>query len=299
MKIGIVGAGAVGGQFGGMLARAGSEICFLARGRTLEKLREVGLTLIDAAGNRSTVQVPAANSFAELGGVDVVIVATKALPGQETFPGVPPGTPIVTTQNSVEVPYLAARRFGAENVLPGVVRGFMIHHGPAEVEFRGGPLSLNLGTFHRDSHHVETAAELAAEFNRAGIDAQYLPDVWVDVWAKAMFVTTFGALGAAAGKPLGYLRTELRSSLENLMSEVAEVARGHQVSLPDRAVAQTMAFADDMAAASTSSMQRDYAAGEASELDAQVGAIRRMGAAAGVDTPLHDLIHGVLAARGS
>lgn len=299
MKIGIVGAGAVGEQFGGMLARAGSEVCFLARGSTLAKLRETGLTLIDAAGNRTTVQVPAAASFAELGGVDVVIVATKALPGQETFPGVPAGTPIVTTQNSVEAPYLAAREFGAEQVLPGVVRGFMIHHGPAEVEFRGGPLSLNLGTFHRDSPHADTATELAAAFNRADIRSRHLPDVWVDVWAKAMFVTTFGALGAAAGKPLGYLRTELRGSLVALMSEVEAVARGHQVLLPEQVVSETMAFADDMAATSTSSMQRDYAAGEPSELDAQVGAIRRMGVAVGVATPLHDLIHGVLTARAS
>lgn len=294
MRIGIIGAGAVGGYFGGRLAQADKDITLLARGRTLEVLRADGLTLIDAAGT-TTVRVPAVESFAEVGGVDVVIVATKALPSVDTFPGVPAGTPIVTTQNSVEVPYLAADRFGAGNVLPGVVRGFMIHQGPAVVEFRGGPLSLNLGSFHGGDSAL--GRQLAADLTAAGIPGTWFGDIWLDVWEKAMFVTPFGALGAAAEQPLGYLRTELRSSLEKLVREVAVVARAHGVPLSAAAVATTMDFADAMDAAATSSMQRDFLAGAENELEAQVGAIRRMGAQVGVQTELHDLLHGILNAR--
>ncbi|MGP6172754.1 2-dehydropantoate 2-reductase [Corynebacterium sp. A21] len=297
MRIGIIGAGAVGGYFGGRLALAGKDITFLARGETLEVLREKGLTLIDAAGT-TTVQVPAVASFTEVGGVDVVIVATKALPSADTFPGVPAGTPIVTTQNSVEAPYLAADRFGADNVLPGVVRGFMIHQGPAVVEFRGGPLSLNLGSFDgRDGELGVLGRQLAADLSEAGIPSTWFSDIWLDVWGKAMFVAPFGALGAAAEQPLGYLRTELRSSLEKLVREVAAVARAHGVALPADAVPKIMDFADAMDPAATSSMQRDVLAGAENELDAQVGAIRRMGAQVGVDTALHDLLHGILDAR--
>lgn len=113
-----------------------------------------------------------------------------------------------------------------------------------------------------------------------------------------MFVTTFGGLGAFMDKPLGVLRTDYRSSLEALMSEVDAVARATGVDLPEDAVSRTMAFADRMPAASTSSMQRDITAGDASELDAQVGAIVRAGKRLGVDVRLHDLIHTGLRNRG-
>lgn len=295
MRIGIIGAGAVGGEFAGKLAQADKEVAVVARGKTLSVLRETGLTLIDPAGNHSVVEVPAAETFGELGGVDVVILATKALPDQETFPAVPAGVPIVTTQNSVEVPHLAAQRFGADNVWPGVVRGFMIHHGPGVVEFRGGPLSLNFGTF--DRTHNELAEQLGADLTDAGLAGTVLGDIWVDVWSKAMFTAPFGALGAVTGQPLGYLRTQLRGAFTDLFKEVDAVGRAMGVDLPLDVVEQTLAFGDSLGEQATTSMQRDYLDGVDNELDAQVGAIRRLGDEAGVDTPLHDLLQKVLEAR--
>lgn len=295
MRIGIIGAGAVGGEFAGKLAQSGRDVAVVARGQTLRVLRETGLTLIDPAGQRRVVQVPAAESFTELGEVDVVILATKALPEQDTFPAVPAGVPIVTTQNSVEVPHLAAQRFGTENVWPGVVRGFMIHRGPGVVEFRGGPLSLNFGTFDRTRNVV--ADQLAVDLTGAGLAGAVLPDIWVDVWTKAMFTAPFGALGAITGQPLGQLRTRLRGSFTDLFREVDAVARAMGVDLPLDAVDQALAFGDSLGAEATTSMQRDYLAGGSSELDAQVGAIRRLGDEAGVATPLHDLLQEVLELR--
>ena len=70
------------------------------------------------------------------------------------------------------------------------------------------------------------------------------------------------------------------------------------VAIPEDAVADTLAFMDRMPAGSTASMQRDIREGKPSELDAQVGAICRFGDAAGVRTPLHDVIYRTLSARG-
>ncbi len=135
MRIGIIGAGAVGGWFGGRLAQAGFDVVFLARGETLQQLREVGLTLTDEHGHTDVIPVRAADNWAELvddgTAIDVVIVATKALPGADPFPSVPEGAALITTHNSVEIPYLAAQRYGADNVYPGIIRGFFIHTGPA------------------------------------------------------------------------------------------------------------------------------------------------------------------------
>ena len=310
MKIGFLGAGAVGGYFGGLMAQAGQDVGFVARGETLEVLRSTGVTLIDPDDNTTTIPVTSAESFSELretlGGLDVVIVATKALPGNETFPDVE-GVPVVTTHNSVEVPYLAAERFGESNVLPGVIRGYLTHLGPAKIKLHPGPLSLNVGTFAGGSAAsggegagdpaAAAARELTEHLHAADIGGKCLDDIFVDVWSKALFVTTTGELGALANQPLGYLRTELRGSLEQLMREVEAVARGNNVALPQNIVEKTLGFVDQQIPEATSSMQRDITAGKPNELDAQVGAIRRMGERVGVETPLHDLVYGALQGR--
>ena len=119
----------------------------------------------------------------------------------------------------------------------------------------------------------------------------------VDVWSKAMFVATTGALGALAGRPMGVLRTELRPQLRGLMDEVAAAGRGCGVALPADIVDRTLAFADEQYAEATSSMHRDIEAGLPNELDAQIGAVRRMAASVEVGTPLLDYTQAVLEAR--
>lgn len=294
MRIAIIGAGAVGGYFGARLRESGADVTLIARCVALDAIRSAGVRVTDPQGER-TVPVPVVESLAEAGAVDVVLVTTKALRESTSvaalLAGLPANAVVATTQNAVEVPRAVAEVVGADRVWPGVVRGFFIHTGPGRVEYRGGPLSYTFGDT------GETSREFARILQKAGIDGVLHPDIWVDVWEKAMFVTTFGALGALLEQPLGVLCTRARASLEALMEEVAAVARATGVALPADAVARTMDFADRMPAASTSSMQRDLAAGVDSELDAQVGAILRVGHRHGVDTRLHQLIHTGLALR--
>lgn len=288
MKIAIVGAGAVGGYFGALLQESGADITMVARGRTLEALKFKGLHINDARGERY-VPIPAVASVQELKDADVVMIATKALSWSsdlaELLGGIPANSVVAITQNSIESADLAAKSIGADRVWPGVVRGFFVHEGPASVSYKGGPLSYTFG----DSG--ELSRQFASTLEQAGIDGVLHPDILVDVWEKAMFVEVFGGLGAFVEKRLGTLRTHFRASLEALMEEVAEVARAAGVALPSDAVERTMNFADRMPENSTSSMQRDLAAGVASELEAQTGAIVRAAHKVGVKTPLHDLIY--------
>lgn len=299
MRIGVLGVGAVGGWFGGRLALAGYDVVFLARGETLTRLREVGLTLIDEHGEQSIIPVKAADNWDELTAdgidVDVVIAATKALPGNDPFPQVPAGAAVVTTHNSVEIPYLAAGRFGEDKVFPGVIRGFFIHTGPAEVTFRPGPMSLNIGTF--DGSTNDLVGDVIEALHTAGLGGEQLPDIWVDIWAKAMFVANLGALGALADSPIGYLRSEMRDSLTRMFKETEAVGRACGVVLPEDIVSRTLAFTDAQGYDNTSSMQRDYTAGLTNELDAQIGAIRRMGQKVSVETPTLDLVYDALVGR--
>lgn len=314
MKTVILGAGAIGGYYGTLLHRAGHDVAYVARGETLDLLRERGLQLTDATGEApvtETIPVRAAASFADaaalLGGpdldIDVAVIATKALPGNDTFGDLSVGAladvPVVTTHNSVEVHHLAAEHFGADRVLAGVVRTYAERRGPADIVVHPGPTGFNFGLMPgasgpRRDRTAAVAEEFAAALRGAGFYSKVHPDIMVDVWSKAMYVTTTGVLGALSRQTLAYLRGPLRPQLAGLMEEVAAAGRAHGVNLPADVVEQTLGFADKMPGGSTSSMHRDIIAGLPNELDAQSGAIRRMAARAGVSTPLFDMAHGCL-----
>ena len=292
MKITVIGAGAVGGWFGGRLAATGHYVTVVARpgSETLTAVRERGLKL-----GEEVVRVAGVDKLADAPPADLVLLAVKVTGVADAailLEGIDERALVACTQNAVEVPGAVAEVVGTQRTLPGVVRGFFHHVGPAEVAFHGGPISFTFGTW--DGAQNPVAEEFAAALNVAGIDGVVHPDIFVDVWSKAMFVGPFGGLGALAGQPLGVLRTQMRDSLRAVITEVDAVARAQGVNLPASAVEDVLTFADQMPEEATSSMQRDLAAGAANELDAQVGAIVRAGERLGVPTPLHGLIQDVL-----
>lgn len=294
MHIVIIGAGAVGGYFGALLHETGTDVTFVARNESLQALRSRGLRIHTPEGLRD-VPVQAVSSLSEVESADIVLLATKTLSTPELPEALPRGAVLVTTQNSVEMPQIAIDTFGAAAVIPGVVRSFLTRMGPAEVEFTGGVLSFTFGSV--DPATQDTVNELQQALAKAGIEPIVHPAVMEDIWAKAMFVTCFGALGALVEKPLGDIRTTYRADLKNLMREVEEAGRALGINLPADIVDATLAFADSQAAHATSSMQRDILDGLPSELDAQVGAVVRMAERGGREARMHRLILDVLSHR--
>lgn len=295
----VIGAGAVGGYLAGKLAEAGQDVSVVARGDTLKALQTTGVTLIDVPAPARSIPVTAHASLAAAGPADVVVVATKALDATDAFAAlrdVPSGAVVLPIHNAVDAPHVAAAVVGEHRVWPGVIRGFLHHTAPGEVEFHGGPLSLTFGTW--TGEHNATAEAFARVLTAAGISAQVHPDIWQDTWGKAMFVSSMSLLGALTGKPLGEMLADplLASELRALVAEVAATARGAGVALPEDAVERTMAFAAAMPPESTSSLQRDLLGGQPAELDAQIGAISARAQRHGVPTPKFALGYAVLKA---
>ena len=112
-------------------------------------------------------------------------------------------------------------------------------------------------------------------------------------------ICSIGGVCAACRMPVGPVRTlpETRELLRLAMQEVADVARAHGIALPADAVARALKIADTLPPEGTSSLQRDLAAGVPSELDDWSGAAVRLGARAGVPTPLQSFIYSVLLPR--
>jgi 2-dehydropantoate 2-reductase len=144
-----------------------------------------------------------------------------------------------------------------------------------------------------DNHESERAGRLQQAFERAGVKAEVPPNIQTALWEKFIFVAPYGGIGAVTRAPAGVIRStpETRRMLERGMREILEVARAHRVSLAEGIVEKSMGLIDSLAPDSTTSLQRDIAAGKPSELEAWNGAVVRLGREAGVPTPLHEFIY--------
>ncbi|MFR9778973.1 2-dehydropantoate 2-reductase [Micromonospora sp. MS34] len=301
MRIAVVGAGGIGGYFGGRLAVAGHDVGFLARGAHLAAMREHGLSVHSVAGDFLVSDVRAADRAEALGEADVVLLAVKTWQLDAALsaigPLVGPVTAIVTTQNGVDTPQRVADRFGREAVLPGTAKIFAHREAPGHVRHVGGPGLLTYGEW--DDRVTPRVERLRVALVDAGVEAIVPADIWTELWSKFLFVEPFGALGAATDATLGVLRSRpgTRTLLGALMGEVGDLAAARGVRLPDDVVRRTLAFVDEQPPTGRSSLQRDIMAGRPSELDAWTGAVVRLAAGAGVPTPVHDMLYELLAAR--
>jgi 2-dehydropantoate 2-reductase len=309
MRIAIVGTGAVGGVFGGLLAHAGHEVAFVARGAHLEAIQARGLRVHGPWGTHLVHPLAAAEPAGLAGGApfDAVLVCVKAGQVAEVAPTLRPllgeGTVVVPLQNGVEAAGVLSAELGAERVAGGLCHVFAWREGPGEVRTTGAPLQVTLGEIGGPASPRLT--RLAAAIRESGAGAVLADDVVAAAWEKFLFIDPFGSVGAVTRAPLGVTRSEprTRAVLVAAVEEVAAVARARGVALPADAVARTLARYDELPAEATASMQRDVAAGRPSELHEQTGAVVRLGEAAGAAVPVHRFLYAALlpqeaAARG-
>jgi 2-dehydropantoate 2-reductase len=299
MKVAIVGAGGVGGYFGGRLAQAGEDVVFIARGEHLRAMRGNGLRVDSIDGDFRVDRVVATDDPATVGEVDYILVAVKTwqLPDAiETMrPMVGNSTSIVPLLNGVEAPDQLANAFGTERVLGGTCSVISMIAGPGHVRHAGAQPTIKFGELnHRPSERGE---RLRNTFLRTeGVQVEVPEDIHVAMWNKYIFIAPWSGVGAVTRAPAGVTRSlpETRALLEGAMEEISLLARARKVAMERDAVRHAMAFVDALPYEATASMQRDIMSGRPSELDAQNGTVVRLGKEAGVATPVNGMIYSSL-----
>ncbi|OYO03005.1 2-dehydropantoate 2-reductase [Propionibacteriaceae bacterium ES.041] len=300
MRFAVVGAGSLGGYFGGLLQRDGHQVSYLARGRTLETLRENGLR-ITGQTEIELPQVTATDDPAEIGPVDAVLLCVKTPQLDAVLPQLPdlvgPLTAVITMQNGVDAPRRVAEVVGEGAVLPGIVRIFTQLTERGVIDHRGGPGSIAFS----EPNNAETdrLEALRDAFSEAGVTVVEPADIWSELWQKYVFFAPSGLLGALTAEPVGVIRSRpgLRELLQRAIGEAVAVGRAAGIDLPPDVETRTLAFCDQLPEGATTSLQRDLAAGVPSELESVLGALVRLAAVAGVPVPLHELGYEVLAVR--
>jgi 2-dehydropantoate 2-reductase len=297
MRIAVFGAGSVGGYFGGRLALAGEDVVFIARGAHLQAMLTQGLQVESPKGIFTVPSVQSTDNPAEVGPVDVVLVAVKAWQVPEAAQAVGPmvgaETCVVPLQNGLEAAAQVAAVLGPQHVLGGTCVISSAITAPGCIRHLGLEPSVTFGEL--DQRTSPRTDRLQEAFRHAELPAIVSADVQVAIWEKFMAIR-FGPVGAVARAPVGVLRSvpETRGVVEQACVETLTVARARGIALAEDSPAKTMAAVDTIAPSIVASLQRDIEAGRPSELDALTGALVRLGTEVGVATPLHAFLYHTL-----
>lgn len=301
-EVAVVGPGAVGCFFGGMLARAGAPVRLFGRPGSasahLEAIRERGL-VFDGVELQETIPMEVAAGFAEeLAGAGLVLFAVKTLDTETAAaairPHLPAGAPLVSLQNGMEnVARLAAAGIAA---LPTVVYVAAAIEAPGAVKHRGRG-DLILGS--EDPARRREVERVAAWFEAAGVPCPVSDDIRRDQWEKLIINSMANAISALTGA--GYRRLAEFEPTWRLAETVAREAVA--VAAAEGAVLdaeEVIAGARGIATAvgdATSSTQQDIARGRRTEIDSLNGFISRRGAELGVATPANDALFALVGLR--
>ncbi len=295
MRIAVYGSGAVGGYFGGRLAQAGEDVCFIARGAHLEALRERGLRIDSPKGDLQLHPVQATDRPEEIGPVDLVLIGVKAwqtpTAAEAIRPLVHDRTRVLPLQNGVEAADQLAAVLGEATVLGGLCKIISLIAGPGHIHHVGSEPYIAVGE--RDRGRSASLDAVTAVLKGAGITTVNPPDIHVAVWEKFLFIASFSGVGAVTRVPAGALREmpETRALLQDAMHEIMRVAEAKGIRLAPDTPAKTLAFIDGLPEEATASMQRDLMEGRPSELESQNGAVVRLGESLNVATPVNRFIY--------
>jgi 2-dehydropantoate 2-reductase len=286
--------------FGGLLARAGEDVAFIARGRQLAALTERDLTIHSALVGDSTMRVNATADAASVGIADVLLFCVKtydvASAASAARPLVGPDTVVLTMQNGVETADLLSRVFD-HRVVCGISWVTANLESPGVLTHaRGTRLVLGEPTG-GVTRRIQVLHEM---FVRSGIQSEPHSAVNTPLWEKFMAVCPAGGLSAVTRLPFGALvdTPAVAALARGVIGEVAAVARARGVSLPEESAVGAYAALERLAAESPlayPSLYHDLAAGRRLEIDALNGAVDRLGAERGVPTPLNFAIYASLA----
>ena len=301
MRIAIFGTGGVGGYFGGRLAQAGEDVTFIARGEHLRAIQTDGLKVESLNGDFMVRPAKATDDVGVVRDVDLVIIGVKAWQVPEVArtlkPLLPNNAVVIPLQNGVDAVAQLVAELGKERVIGGLCKIVSFVVAPGHIRHAGFSPSVVIGEL--DNQITDRVTDIAATFNRAGIETKIAPDIDVALWLKFLFIASFSGVGAVADAPAGVLRGDpaLRAQMIGAMNEIYELARTRGINLPADAVDRTMASVDALPEEATSSMQRDIAAGRASEIESQNGAVVRLAGESGIDVPIHKSIYQTLKSR--
>ncbi|MBE9537261.1 MAG: ketopantoate reductase family protein [Proteobacteria bacterium] len=295
-KIAVVGAGAVGGYFGGRLAEAGHDVCFLARGRHLDALRSNGLIIKSCKGDAAIDPVVATDNPDEIGECHIVLFCVKSFDTAETAEAIRPlvgnSTTVISLQNGIENEEVLGEILGKEKVMGAVTFiGSRISEPGVIMHTAAGNLSIG----ETDGSMSVRGDNICRLFESSGIEARLTENIKKAMWQKMVWNCGFNAITALTGCTASEVLVldESRIAIESTMIEVITLAKKLGIELSEDLPGKMIAHSEGQGAIRTS-MLIDMESGRPMEIEALNGTISRKAKALGLASPINDTLYGMI-----
>ena len=295
MKILIVGAGAVGGYFGGLLAKGGEDVTFIAKGKHLKTIQEKGLSVKSINGDFN-IKVKAIERPVDTEKYDLIIFAVKSYGLHDACNtinnSVKNNTTIMSLLNGVDSEEIIGNFFGADKVIGSVAFiGSQILE-PGLISHTASGM-ITIGEL--NGTKSKRCEEILNAFERVKIPIKLSENIQKDIWAKMVWNTGFNAITALTGSLVSDVLSipESRKIAEMAMKETVEVANKKGIRLSDDLAEKTISKTLKAGAIKTSMLQ-DRENGKIMEIDSLNGAIVRLGHKMNVSIPVNETLYGAI-----
>ena len=295
MKIYIIGTGGVGGYFGGLLAKAGLDVTFVARGENYKAIKENGLIVRSILGDFEVKPAQVIEKISEISNPDLVIFSVKTYDTEsvagELASVINENTILITFQNGVDNDTQIKKFIASSQVHPGAAYVITAKTEPGIIKQTGGPRKLIFGDRKvPDNPQLKKVEGLMKE---AGIDATTSDDITSDVWKKFMFICPFSGLTALYRKTIGEIlsNADTKKQYEDCLREAITVATAKGVNVSENSFEEIMKTSDKFAPDSKSSLLLDIESGRKNEIEALNGNLVKFAKELKISVPVNKLIY--------
>ncbi len=294
-RIAVLGAGAVGCYFGGMLARAGAPVTLIAREQHAAAIQRDGLRLHTLAFDER-VHVAASSDVARVSAADIVLLTVKTLDteaaARAAAPHLRPDAVMVSLQNGVDNVERIRSASGIDAVA-AVIYVAVAMSGPGAVRHSGRG-DIVVGNLPGQRHDLEW---IPGVFEGAGVECRISKNIQAELWTKLIINCAYNAVSALTrSRYRGIARDPwTRNVLARAVEEAAAIATASGIELdrPDL-VDSVLALGEATMPEATSSTAQDLARGKKTEIDSLNGHVARRGAELGIPTPVNSTLHALV-----
>lgn len=296
MHIVVIGAGGVGGYFGGMIANAGFNATFVVRGKTYEALKTKGLTVKSIKGGFK-VNPGVIGHINEIKDPDLIILGVKSWHvsgiAEELKTVINEKTMVLPLQNGVDNADKLRTVLNKENVLAGFCKIVSKIEAPGIIDHFGFEPEVVFGEY--DNAQTERLKTIKSIFDKAGLTNTIPEDIHLEIWKKFLFIATISGIGALTRSVFGVMREDnnIRQIIYQTANEIVAIANAKGIGLNNNHVEMVLKVIDNLDYNTTASMQRDIMEGRPSELDTFNGYIVKTGRELHIITPANSFTYHV------
>jgi len=309
MKTYIIGSGGVGGFLGGMLAKAGNDVTFLARGEHYASIISKGLRVESTEGTFTieNSSVSAIDDVSQMKEPELIVFTVKTYDTEEMAARlakakvVNKDTIVITFQNGIDNDELIAKHLKAQ-IFPGVVYIVSTKTAPGVISQTGGPKTFFFGNRKRNKNgkdkekEIEKLKEIEEMMRKAGVNGTYSKNIERELWQKFIFITAYSGMTALCRSPIGKVLENpySRDAYRKCMEEAAQVAWKMKADVPKDIVEQRMKAALAYEYDAISSLLVDVQNGRRTEIETLNGKVVKLGEKMKIPTPVNEAIYSAI-----